>query len=148
MLKTFFQKKKKKKKNLKELVMRWKNARSSGKTRCTCWHPKVPIDTPQVPISTQPNHDLITLFCVFGHYVGLFWLYFSLQKNGCAVKFLKNSHGVSNWGILAMSHPFFKNYHLHHLFQKEKRKLTKPRFFKIMHLFSKLRAFGYALSPF
>ena len=33
-------------------------------------------------------------------------------------------------------------------FKKEKRKLTKSRIFKIMHLFSKLGAFSYALSLF
>jgi len=47
-----------------------------------------------------------------------------------------------------MPYPFFKNHHLHHLFQKEKRRLTKSRIFKIMHLFSKLGAFGHALSHF
>ena len=51
-------------------------------------------------------------------------------------------------GHLAMPYPFFKNHHLHHLFQKEKKRLTKSGFFKIMHLFSKLGAFGHALSYF
>ena len=51
-----------------------------------------------------------------------------------------------------MPFPFVvKKYHLHHLFQpkkkREKRKLTKSRFSKDKHLFSKLGAFSYALSP-
>ena len=142
--------------------MHWKNTRSRGKIGCVYWHPKVPIGTlrvpigtpyvligtPRVPIGTRPSHDLNTLFCVFGHFKGLLWFYFSLQKIGWAITFLKNLHGLSNQGILTMYFPFFKNYHLHHLFQKEKRKLSKPRIFKIMHLFSKLGEFGYTLSPF
>ena len=42
--------------------------------------PQVLIDAPRVSIGTQLNHGPITLFYVFGHFTGSFWLCFSLKK--------------------------------------------------------------------
>ena len=87
----------------------------------------------------------------FGHIVGRFWLYFSLQKeNGCAIKFLKEKLAlIVKLGHLAMPCPFFKNHHLHPSFFLKKRRdnFSKLRIFQIVHLFSKLGEFSYALSP-
>ena len=58
--------------------------------------PQVPIGTPQVPIDMQINRGSITLFCVFGHFTSLFWLYFSLKKIWLSNKVSQNLHGLLN----------------------------------------------------
>ena len=102
------------------------------------------------PNSTETQSSL---FSVFGRFLGLLWLHFSLKKIDCTIMFSKFGrkcqigafrHALSIWFPKKK-----KKNHLHHWFQKWERgeNLIKSRFFKVMHSSFKLWAFGYPLSP-
>ena len=62
--------------------------------------------------------------------MGLFWLYCSIQKNGCAIKSPKKFAWIAKLGPLVMPYPFFQKSSPTSFVSKREEKINQIKIFQ------------------